>query len=114
MGCGITDFDLGIPVGKIVYWIKGPLEVNKPVIRTGPCTTFTFTDYHSGALKVVTTMSLDILLDFLDPICLFTPIVILCRRVSRQGTQVPLHKKWVIITEISKEVENNSITGGSY
>ena len=36
MGCGITDFDLGIPVGKIVYWIKGPLEVNKSVSRTGP------------------------------------------------------------------------------
>ena len=57
MGCGITDFDLGIPVGKIVYWIKGPLEVNKPVSRTGPRTTFTFADYHSGALKVVPAMS---------------------------------------------------------
>ncbi len=57
MGCGITDFDLGIPVGKIVYWIKGPLEVNKPVSRTRPCTTFTFADYHSGALKVVSAMS---------------------------------------------------------
>ena len=40
-----------------VYWIKEPLEVNKPMSRTGPRTTFTFADYHSGVLKVVPAMS---------------------------------------------------------